>query len=105
MKKTPLVPMGSANDSEMGIDHDPSSEIKSNVTVNEKEQVERLFDSSSDEDGGGITATVVSVLLSTSDEEDSGDVSDAAEDPLLLLAGLKKKRNTRINHLSEQKRC
>ena len=44
--------MGSANDSEMGIDHDPSSEIKSNVTVNEKEQVERLFDSSSDEDGG-----------------------------------------------------
>eukprot|EP00944_MAST-04C_sp_MAST-4C-sp1_P013456 g13456.t1 len=38
VKKTPLVSMSSAADSEVGIDHDPSREIKSNVTVDESEQ-------------------------------------------------------------------
>ena len=104
VKKTPLVSMSSAADSEVGIDHDPSREIKSNVTVDESEQVERLFDSSSDEDMGGDNSNSSSAP-STSDEEDSGDVSDAAEDLPASVTGLNKSGNTEINYPSEQKKC
>ena len=47
------------------------------------EQVERLFDSSSDEYGGDNSNS--SSAPSTSDEEESGDVSDAAETYQLSL--------------------
>ena len=98
VKEISLASMGNTVDP--NIDQGTSNETQRNITINEKEQVEKLFDSSSDEDIV-VDNSNSSSAPSSSDEEESGNVSDAAEDLPASVTGLKKKRKN-ANKLSKR---